>query len=171
MNNKLHDLIGQASTRVAATKAEREAKRMQTQQEEQNRDAEEFRQKVESVLGKEILEAIGPVAFHKNYLSQSMTFVQDSRTFRLQQVTGFLVQLEENGRPLVHQFNLNNADSKDTFLHILGTALGEKASGGESSPKKNPSPHGYRRKGPNTKSYSDIGRSGVKKNPKKRPKR
>src|SRR5258708_2442250 len=100
MNNRLRDLIGQASTRVEATKAEREAKRMQTQQEEQNRDAEEFRQKIESVLGKEVLEAIGPVTFHKNYLSQSMTFVQDSRTFRLQQVTGFLVQLEESGRPL-----------------------------------------------------------------------
>jgi hypothetical protein len=171
MNNKLRDLVGQASTRVAATKAEREAKRMQTQQEEQNRDAEEFKQKVESVLGKEVLEAIGRVTFNKDYLRQSMMFVQDSRTFRLQQETGFLVQLEENGKPLVHQFNLNNDDSKDTFLHILGTALREKAGGVESSSKKNPSPHGYRRKGPNTKSYSDIGRSGVKKNQKKRPKR
>jgi hypothetical protein len=127
MNNKLRDLISQADTRVEATEAEREAKRMRAQQEEQDRDAEKFKQKVESVLGKDVLDAIGPVTFHKNYLSQSMTFVvQDSRAFRLQQVTAFLMQLEENGRPLVHQFNLENADSKDTFLHILGTALSAK---------------------------------------------
>ncbi len=31
--------------------------------------------------------------------------------------------------------------------------------------------HGYRRKGANTKSYSDIGRSGIKRNSKKRGKR
>ncbi len=171
MNNKLRDLIGQASTRVEATKAEREAERMRAQQEEQDRDAEKFRHKVEFVLGKEVSEAIGPVTFHKEYLSQSMTFVQDSRTFRLRQQTGFLVQLEENGRMLGHQFNLDNADSKDTFLHILGTSLRENAGGGESSSKSPVPAHGYRRKGPNTKSYGDIGRSGVKKNPKKRPKR
>jgi hypothetical protein len=69
------------------------------------------------------LDAIGPVTFNKAFLSQSMTFEQDSRTFQLQQQTGALVQLEENDQRLGHQFNLNNPDSKDTFLHILGTAL------------------------------------------------
>jgi len=170
MNNKLRDLIGQASARMEASEAEREAKRMRAQEAEQDRDAKKFTSKVESAFGKEVLDAIGPVTFNKNYLSQSMTFAQDSRTFRLQQVTGFLMQLEENGRPLVHQFNLDNADSKDTFLRILGTALRERV-GGESAPARNTPLYGYRRKGPNTKSYSDIGRSGVKHNTKKRPKR
>jgi len=99
----------------------------QKQKKEFERDAEIFKRKVETVLGEEVLNAIGPVTFHENFLRNSMTFDQDSRTFRLQQETGHLVQLEENGRWLEHQFNLDSADSRDTFLHTLGTALKSKS--------------------------------------------
>lgn len=125
MNDKLRELIVQASTRIEAGEAERKAEKIRIDQAEQEADAEKFKRKVESVLGKEVLEAIGPVTFHRSFLSQSMTFEQDSRTFRLQQVTGFLVQLEETGIGglLGRQFNLDNTDSKDTFLDSLGAAL------------------------------------------------
>lgn len=124
MNEKLRDLIGQATSRIEARNAAREADRIRAHQLEQEQDAENFRRKVHSTLGDEVLDAVGPVAFHEDFLNQSMTFIQDSRTFRLQQQTGFLVQLEdEAGNWLGHQFNLENPDAKDTFLHTLGTAL------------------------------------------------
>lgn len=126
MNDKLRDLISHATTRVEDAKAARESERTRAQQAEQDRDAENFRSEVESVLGKEVLDAIGPVTFHKNFRRNYMTFVQDSRTFRLQQETGFLVELEENGEWLGRQFNLQNPDAQDMFLNILGTALGSK---------------------------------------------
>jgi hypothetical protein len=123
MNDKLRDMIAQASIRVEAANTERQVERTRQHEQEQERDATTFKRNVETSLGKDVLDAIGPVTFNENFLSQSMTFAQDSRTFRLQQQTGALVQLEENNQMLVHQFNLNHPDSKDTFLHILGTAL------------------------------------------------
>jgi hypothetical protein len=123
MNDKLQSLIGEASARIAATNAEREAERVRQQQMEKDRDAALFKTKVESVLGKEVLDAIGPVVFVRDFLSQSMTFTQQSRSFRLKQQVEFLVQLEENNRMFGHQFNLSNADSRDVFLDMLGTAL------------------------------------------------
>src|SRR6267142_57503 len=133
MNDKLRDLIGQANSRVDAKESKREQEKVRSQQEEFDQDSAKFRSKVESVLGKDVLDAIGPVTFHKNFLENSITFVQDSRIFRFQQVTGFLVQLQEDGKPgfLGNQFNLENADSKDAFLHILGAVL----STGENSKK------------------------------------
>jgi hypothetical protein len=126
MNDKLRELIGQATTRLENTEAERAAERKKADKARQDADAVQFKNKVESVLGKEVLDAIGPVEFQPDFLSQSMTFKLDSRTFRLQQVTELLVQLEENKNILGHQFNLKNADSRDTFLQILGTALSAK---------------------------------------------
>jgi hypothetical protein len=126
MDDKLRELVSQATTRLENNRAEREAENKRADQAKQDADALRFKQKVESVLGKEVLDAIGPVTFHKDFLRQSMTFEQDSRTFRLQQQTEFLVELKENEKWLGHQFNLKNADSKDTFLQILGTALGVK---------------------------------------------
>ena len=106
MDDKLRELVVKATGRVEAREAGREAEKIRRSKEEEDRDAENFRRKIEGVLGKDVLDAIGPVSFYKNFLRQSMTFQQDSRTFRLQQETGFLVQLEENGRMLGHQFNL-----------------------------------------------------------------
>lgn len=69
-----------------------------------------------------MIDAIGPVEFHRNVLRQQMTLQQDGRSFRLQQQTGTLVQLEEStdnwfsAKMLAHQFNLNNPDAKDRFL-------------------------------------------------------
>jgi len=129
MDDKIRELIGHATSRVESREAERGAAKMRRDEVEKERDAENFRHKVEGVLGKDVLDAIWPVSFHNNFLRQSMTFQQDSRTFRLQQQTGFLVQLEENGRMLGHQFNLEtNPDSRDTFLYILGAALNAKDS-------------------------------------------
>ena len=64
MNSKLHDLIGQATTRVEATQAVRQVARTRAHQAEQDADAQKFRHKVESVLGKEVLDAIGQGNFH-----------------------------------------------------------------------------------------------------------
>jgi hypothetical protein len=123
MNDKLRDLVTQASNRVDAANSERQAASRRKQDDELENDAQIFRGKVETVLGKEVLDAIGPVTFHKSFMSNSMTFEQDSRNFRLHQVTGLLMQLEEDYRMFGNQFNLNNHDAKDTFLHTLGSAL------------------------------------------------
>lgn len=126
MNEQLHNLIGQATERYQAAESTRESERLRAQREEYERDAERFRIKVKSVLGKEVLDAIGLVTFRADYLNQSMAFVQNSRNFRLQQVTGYLVQLQEGSKMFGNQFNLQNPDARDSFLRFLGFALNEK---------------------------------------------
>lgn len=127
MDKKLKDLIEQADRELHADKAERDAKARRDAEARAEEDAAMFRRQVEGAFGKEVLEALGPVTFHKSFLSQSMTFTQDGRPFRLQQVTDGLVQVEnaeDKGKMLGHQFNLRNQTAKRDFLHILGAALG-----------------------------------------------
>ena len=129
MDEKLKHLIAQASGRIEGINAERDAETGRREEDKMEQDAANFRRYVEAALGQEILEAIGPVTFDKSALRQSMRFKQDSRTFRLQQQTEALVQLQETENQefsykiLGHQFSLASSDAKDLFLHILGTAL------------------------------------------------
>ena len=130
MSDKLENLINQASGRVQAVENARTAEQQRRDAEEQERDAVTFKRTVETTLGAGVLEAIGPVSFVQRFLAQAMTFHVDGRSFRLQQQTGALVQLEETEnsefsyRTLGPQFNLvHNEDAKDTFLNTLGNAL------------------------------------------------
>jgi hypothetical protein len=125
MNDNLKSLIDQANNRVEAEKGALKTEQARRQEEEFARDYKAFKNKVENVLGQDTLDALDYVVFNKSYLSNSMQFQVGSRTFYLKQVTGTLVQLNEDGRSLHwgHQFNLNNADARDSFLYILGLAL------------------------------------------------
>ena len=129
MNDKLENLINQASGRVQAVENARTTEQQRREAEEQERDAATFKRTVETTLGAGVLEAIGPVTFVQRFLAQAMTFHVDGRSFRLRQQTGALMQLEETEnnefsyRMLGHQFNLHNEDAKDTFLNTLGNAL------------------------------------------------
>jgi hypothetical protein len=129
MNDKLRDLMAQASDRIEAANAKREIELKLDDDKRKEEDFTKFKRHVEKGLGQEVLEAIRPVTFNKNFLQQSMTFEQGSLSFRLQQETGALVRLDvsdDNGfsyRQLGHQFNLNNDDSRDIFLHTLSGAL------------------------------------------------
>ena len=134
MNDKLKDLIAQASGRIEAANAEQEAEKKRKVDDEREQDAVRFKGYVVTALGQDVLEAIGPVTFNKNFLRQSMSFEQDSRHFRLEQVTGALVQFQETDamqasyKMFGNQFNLSsNADSKDIFLRYLGAALKAKS--------------------------------------------
>jgi hypothetical protein len=129
MNNKLENLIKQASGRVQAVEDARTADQQRRDAEEREKDAATFKRTVEATLGADVLEVIGTVTFVQRFLAQAMTFHVAGRSFRLQQQTGALVQLEETEnnefsyRILGKQFNLHNDDAKDTFLSTLGNAL------------------------------------------------
>ena len=129
MNEKLSELIAGASGRIEAAAAQKEAERKQRDADEKEKDWLAFKRYVENGLGVDVLAALEPVTFQKNFLQNSMTFSQNSRYFRLKQQTGGLVQLEETNetqatyRMVGHQFNLSNPDAKTTFLHALGEAL------------------------------------------------
>ncbi len=94
MNDKLENLINQASGRAQAVENARTAEQQRRDAEEQERDAAAFKRTVETTLGADVLEAIGPVTFVQRFLAQAMTFHLGGRSFRLQQQTGALVQLE-----------------------------------------------------------------------------
>jgi|SRR6266567_9229376 hypothetical protein len=130
MNDKLENLISQASGRVQAVENARTAEQRRRDVEEQEKDAADFKRMVETTLGADVMEAIGPVTFVQRFLAQAMTFHLEGRSFRLQQQTGALVQLEETEnnefsyRLLGHQFNLvHQGNAKDIFLNTLGNAL------------------------------------------------
>lgn len=126
MNENLKDLIKEANREVDAEIADRDAQERRNMEARNEKEAAIFRERVELALGREVLQAVGPVTFHKTFLSQSMTFTQSDQTFRLQHVTEGLVQLENadvKGKLLGHQFNLKNPTAKRDFLHILGDAL------------------------------------------------
>ena len=130
MNDKLKGLINQASGRVQAVENERTAEQQRRDAEEQEKAAATFKRMVETTLGADVLEEIGPVIFVQRFLAQAMTFHVEGHSFRLRQQTGALVQLEETEnsefsyRTLGHQFNLvHNEDAKDIFLNTMGNAL------------------------------------------------
>jgi hypothetical protein len=129
MNDKLSQLIADATSRTDAAKAKKEDERRQRDLEAEQRDTALFRRQVENAFGSDILEAIGPFDYGRNIYSRHMTFQQGSRFFRVSQVSGALVQVEETNdtggsyKMCGHQFNLTNTDAKDSFLTILGEAL------------------------------------------------
>jgi hypothetical protein len=129
MNERLAKMISEASNRIGAADDAEKAGRQRRDDEEQEKDYQKFRRAVEMTLGLEVIEAIGPVEFRKNFLAQQMTFEQDGQSFRLRQETGTLVQLEKStdnwfsSKTLAHQFNLNNSNARDFFLTALGAAL------------------------------------------------
>ncbi|HVC46850.1 MAG TPA: hypothetical protein VND90_06355 [Terracidiphilus sp.] len=97
MDDKLKNLIDQASARVQAVENERTAEQQRRDVEEQGKDAATFKRMVQTTLGADVLEKIGPVKFVRRFLAQAMTFQLEGRSFRLRQQTqaGVFVQLEE----------------------------------------------------------------------------
>jgi hypothetical protein len=133
VNENLASLIRQANNRLTAKETEKQMAVSRQDQDLRDREATKFRRGVELALSDEVLEAIGPVTFTKQLVENSMTFEQDGRRFKIQQVTDMLVQLDDVDRPNLgrkvgHQFNLKNGDTKDLFLKFLGLMLNDKGS-------------------------------------------
>jgi hypothetical protein len=125
MDEKLKDLINEATGRLQTGKDKQDEERHRSQLELEAKARAAFKSAVERMLGADVLAAIGPVDFDQgSWLTEEMRFVKGGRQFRLVQVTGDLVNFEvgTGSTPLI-QFNLNNADAKDRFLQTLGKEL------------------------------------------------
>ena len=132
MDDKLQSLISKASERIQAAENERQAKMQREEMQRFNENAERFKQIVETALGSEVMEALGPVTFDELVLEPSMSFQLGGRTFRLKSVAipPGLAQVEEvtgggvSYMPQNPQFNLvHEPNAKDIFLDTLGKAL------------------------------------------------
>jgi hypothetical protein len=126
MSDKLDRLIARATERVEKDKFVETMEREQADKEREEKEAAAFKGHVDRGLGAEIMEALDGVTFRK-FQHHEMAFTHQGRSFRLQQATGPLVELQETSNggysPLGNQFSLTNPDSKTTFLYALGQAI------------------------------------------------
>jgi hypothetical protein len=128
MNEKLKELISQAKHEEDAANKARVAENNRVENERREKEAAKFKKQVETALGEDVLEAIGPVAYATGYLA--MTFTQDGKGFQLEHVTEGLVNFKtaNPSKQYGHQFNLKNENARRSFLLCLEEALGGKPS-------------------------------------------
>ena len=130
MNQKLKILLDDATARVQAIEDAQTAEHERRDAQKRERDAADFKRMVQTNLGADVLEAIGPVAFVERFLVQAMTFQIEGQSFRLQQQAGAMVQLEETEnkefsyRLLGPKFDLaHDEDARSILLATLRKAL------------------------------------------------
>src|ERR1017187_9398116 len=97
MDDRLQSLISKATERIQAAKNDREADELRDETQKLKQNAERFKQIVQTALGPEILEALGPVTFDEALIQPAMRFERAGRTFQIKTVGGpvGLAQLEE----------------------------------------------------------------------------
>ena len=125
MDDKLKNLISGAKTRLKNVEAERTKAMAQRDDEMAAKDRAKFYAAIQSGLGPDVLASLGPLTYRDDFLTNAMHFAVNGRSFKVQQVTGTLANLEiptGSGRMLA-QFQLQNPDAKDLFLEALGKEL------------------------------------------------
>ena len=125
MDDKLKNLISDAKTRLQNFEDERTNAIKRRDDEMAAKDRAEFYAALQRGLGPEVLASLEPLTYIDDFLSNAMHFAVDSRSFKVQQVTGTLANLTTTADPIrtLVQFQLQNPDAKDRFLKALGEAL------------------------------------------------
>jgi hypothetical protein len=111
MDENLRNLIADATKRTQSVEDQRKESRAKLDREMAEHHTSLFREAIDLALGPDILSSIAPTRYQNDLLKNAMFFDVDGNHFKLQQVTGSLVNLESESlfdrrHKMLAQFNL-----------------------------------------------------------------